>query len=193
MKIIDCSGLSCPKPVIMTKKEMDSIATGEFEVIVDNVAARDNVSKYVNNEGHSCTVVEKDGKFSIIVKKEECVVCNKLIDDDDNLVIFIGSDKFGQGDDKLGDVLMKGYLYALTEVDRKPKTILFANSGVRLTTQGSEVLESLKVLQEKGVELLSCGTCLDFYGLKEKLVIGSISNMYTMVDKMNNAKNNINL
>lgn len=193
MKIIDCSGLACPKPVIMTKKEMDSIASGEFEVIVDNVAARDNVSKYVKNEGHSCTVTEKDGKFSIIVKKEECVSCNKLIDDNDNLVILIGSDKFGQGDEKLGNALMKSYLYALTESDKKPKTILFANSGVKLTTKYSEVLESLKVLVENGVELLSCGTCLDFYGLKEKLVIGSITNMYTIVDKMNNAANTIKL
>lgn len=192
MKIIDCSGLACPKPVIMTKKEIESIDSGEFEIIVDNEAARDNVSKFVKNEGHKCAVVEKDGKFSIIVKKEECA-CKVILDDKESIVILIGSDKFGQGDDKLGSALMKSYLYALTESTKKPNTILFANSGVKLTTQGSEVVESLKALEENGVELLSCGTCLDFYGLKEKLVIGSITNMYTIVDKMNNATNTIKL
>lgn len=193
MKIIDCRGLTCPKPVIMTKKEMEAISEGEFEVIVDNEVARDNVSKYVKSEGLECSIVENKGEYHISVKKTknacECMEFNGKT----SIAILIGSNTFGDGDDKLGAALMKSYLYALSESDKKPVTLLFANSGVKLTTEGSEVLESLKALEGRGVEILSCGTCLDFYGLKEKLAIGSITNMYTIVDKLNSASNAIKL
>lgn len=193
MKIIDCRGLACPKPVIMTKKEMESISEGEFEVIVDNEAARDNVSKFVKNEGLECSVVDNNGEYHISVKKTKAACECMDFGDKGSIAILIGSDTFGRGDDKLGTALMKSYLYALSESSKRPATIMFVNAGVKLTTEGSEVLESLKALESNGVEILSCGTCLDFYGLKEKLVIGSITNMYTIVDKLNNASNSITL
>lgn len=110
-----------------------------------------------------------------------------------NLVLLVGTDKLGSGDDKLGAALMKSYMYALTENDIKPKTMIFVNGGVKLTTEGSDVIESLKNLHANGVEVLSCGTCLDFYNLKDKLLVGEVSNMYTIVEKMNKASNTIKL
>ncbi|SHH32790.1 sulfurtransferase-like selenium metabolism protein YedF [Clostridium grantii] len=111
----------------------------------------------------------------------------------DNLVISITDDVLGGGDMELGKTLMKSYIYALTEVDPKPNTIIFINKGVFLATENSPVLESLKTLEDQGVEILSCGTCLNFYELKEKLMAGTVSNMYTIVEKLNKARNSIKI
>jgi len=100
---------------------------------------------------------------------------------DDLFTIFLASDRIGQGDDELGALLMKGFLYAVAESDAKPVRMIFMNSGVKLTVEGSTQLENLRRLQEAGVDMLSCGTCLDFYGLKEKLAVGRVSNMYEIV------------
>ena len=112
---------------------------------------------------------------------------------DENLVIVIGNDKLGLGDDELGTLLMKSYIFALSESDRLPSDIIFLNGGVKLAVEGSDCLTSIKALSEKGVNILCCGTCLDFYGLKEKLGVGEITNMYTIVEKMNTAANTIKL
>jgi selenium metabolism protein YedF len=114
-------------------------------------------------------------------------------DTDARPVILVASEFLGAGDDKLGSMLMKSYMYALTESDVKPKTMLFLNSGVKLTTEGSDSLESIKTLESQGVEIMSCGTCLDFYGLKEKLAVGQVTNMYSIVEKTNGSSNTIRI
>lgn len=189
-KIIDCKGMACPKPVIMTKKELDSVESGEVTTIVDNDAARQNLQKLGESLGCTSKVEDKDGLFHVTITKTSSQV---ITGGDKNLVVLITSDKFGSGDDTLGTALMKSYMYALSESDVTPSTIAFLNGGVKLTTEGSDVLESVRRLEEKGAEIISCGTCLDFYGLKEKLVVGKVSNMYTIVEKMNNASNTIRL
>ncbi len=108
-----------------------------------------------------------------------------------NQVIIIGNDKFGKGNDELGEILIKGYIYSLMECAPFPKAILFLNAGVKLTVESSPVVDNLRILESKGVEILSCGTCLDFYNLKDKLCVGGVSNMYAMVEMMNNANNTI--
>lgn len=193
MKKLDCSGLACPKPVIMTKKELEGMESGELEVIVDNDAARENVSKLVKSMGLNYEVFEKEKLFHIIIKKDKSGCECEIEQKSDRPVILIGSDKFGVGDDKLGAALMKSYLYALTEAEIKPKTMLFVNGGVKLVIEGSDVLESVKTLESMGVEIFACGTCLDFYNIKDKLSVGSITNMYTIVEKMNSASNTIKL
>ena len=193
MKTIDCRGMKCPKPVIITKKEIENINEGTLEVIVDNDAAKENVSKYAKSIGLNSSVEEKDGFFYIKINKEASSCCKTINFNDNQPVIIITSDKFGTGDDKLGAALMKSYIYALTESDVKPKSLLFLNGGVKLTTEGSDVIESLKALEGAGVEIMSCGTCLDFYNLKEKLVAGTVTNMYTIVEKMNGASNTIKI
>ncbi len=110
-----------------------------------------------------------------------------------DLVLFVGSDKLGEGSDELGSILMKGYFYTLTENKPYPKSILFVNRGVLLTIEESEVLDHIRVLESEGVEILSCGTCLDYYHIKDKLAVGGVTNMYTIVDTMNNAKNTVKL
>lgn len=200
MKTLDCRGLACPKPVIMTKKEIEAMQGGELEVIVDNTAAKENVSKFVKNLGMEYEIKEIDNLYHIVVKKSGEDIVEKPIASDSptienskNLVILVTNDKMGLGDDKLGSALMKSYMFAMTESDSKPTAILFLNAGVKLTVEGSDVLESLHTLEKAGVEILSCGTCLDFYNLKEKLSVGSVTNMYTIVEKMNNASNTIKL
>ncbi len=105
------------------------------------------------------------------------------------VVVAIGSAEMGNGDPKLGKILMKSFLYSLTQLDALPQTMLFFNGGVRMTTEGSESIEDLKALEAQGVEILSCGTCLDFYGLKDKLRVGGITNMYVIAQTMAEASN----
>jgi len=193
-KTIDCKGLACPKPVIMTKKELEAITEGEIEVIVDNEAARENVSKLLKSQGLEPKVEEKEGFFYISAEKKAGCGCKVMnAQEETRPVILVASEFLGVGDDKLGAMLMKSYMYALTESDVKPKTMLFINGGVKLTTEGSDVLESLKTLEGQGVEIMSCGTCLDFYGLKEKLAVGQVTNMYTIVEKTSSSSNTIRI
>jgi len=193
MNIIDCKGLKCPQPVINTKKHFDSIVSGEAEVIVDNEVAKNNISKFCNSNNLKYNVEEKEGLYHIKITKEECGCETMEFDNKDVLAILISGDKLGTGDDTLGTTLMKSYLYALSESDKLPADLLFLNSGVKLVSEGSEVLDSLKKLKERGVNISSCGICLDFYGLKDKLVVGEITNMYTIIEKMNTASNTIKL
>lgn len=192
MNILDYTGLKCPQPVINTKKYFDAIDSGEAEVIVDNEVAKNNISKFCNSNNLAYEAIEKDGLYHIKVTKENCS-CQVMDFKDASLVILIGSDKLGSGDDNLGATLMKSYMYALSESDKLPNDILFINSGVKLVAEGSEVVDSLKKLKERGVNIASCGVCLDFYKLKEKIGVGEITNMYTIIEKMDNAGNTIKL
>lgn len=189
---IDCKGLKCPQPVINTKKYFDAIEEGEATVIVDNEVSKNNVVKFAESNGFSSSVEEKDNLYYIVVTKGSCS-CKPMSFDTKKLTIVISTDKMGLGDDKLGATLMKSYLYALSESDNLPSDLLFLNAGVKLTVEGSDSLDSIKKLAEKGVNILSCGTCLDFYDLKEKLAVGEITNMYTIVEKMNSSDNTIKL
>ncbi len=110
-----------------------------------------------------------------------------------NQVIVFGSDKFGEGNAELGEILIKGYIYSLMECPPYPKAMLFINSGVKLTALDSPVIEDLRELESKGVEILSCGTCLDFYNIKDKLCVGGVTNMYAIVEMMNSAGNTIKI
>lgn len=192
MNIIDCKGLKCPQPVINTKKYFDSVESGEAEIIVDNEVAKNNISKFCQNNNIKFSVEEKEGFYHIKAVKEasSCEVANL---DKSTLVILITSDKLGNGDDTLGATLMKSYLYALSESDKLPTDLLFLNSGVKLAAEGSAVLDSLKKLEERGVNIASCGVCLDFYGIKEALAAGEVTNMYSIIEKTNTAGNTIKI
>jgi len=188
--IIDCKGLKCPLPVITTKKYFDSLEEGSATIIVDNDVANSIISKFAQSNGFDYSSEQKDGVYHIKISKSSCA-CKPMDFSAEKLVILIGSDKLGLGDDELGAILMKSYLFALSESDKLPSDILFLNGGVKLVVEGSDAILSVKALSEKGVNILSCGTCLDFYGLKNKLAIGEITNMYTIVEIMNAASNTI--
>ena len=176
---------------INTKKYFDGIKEGEAEVIVDNEVSKSNVEKFSKNSGFDVEVKNNDGQFSLFIKKS---LGNNKEDktDEKNFVIVISSNEFGNGDPVLGKTLMKSYIYALTEAEEKPKNLIFLNSGVNLTVTESNVLESLEALKNSGTNIYSCGACLDFYGLTDK-VTGEITNMYAIVDMMNKADKVIKL
>lgn len=192
MREIDLRGLKCPEPVIRTKKALEDLDDDIIVSIVDNVTAKENVIRLVSNLNLKYEIEEKDNCFYISIEKTNGNI--KVVEAEGNeIAIVITNDKLGAGNDELGKVLMKSYLYALTESYPMPKVIMFLNAGVKLTTEGSDVLDNLEKLVDGGTEIISCGTCLDFYGLKEKLKVGIIGNMYTIVEKMNSAGKAINI
>lgn len=176
---IDARGLMCPQPVLMTKKKLEEIDSGTFNVIVDNKPSSQNVVRFAKNAGCIAEVEEKDGTYIIHVTKG----ASRAVPDENTekeIVVFIRSDTVGRGDDELGTILMRSFIPTLLEIDERPKKIVFMNSGVKLTAEGSPVLEHLQALEREGVVLLVCGTCLDFFGLKGKVKVGSISNMFEL-------------
>ena len=187
-KIIDARGLACPQPVVLTKKGLED--SDQLTTIVDNSAAVENVTKLAKSKGCTVQVEEKEGDYLHISKS----CCDVLAsnEEQEKAVVLITSNLFGQGEEELGKTLMKSFLYALTQVENI-KQMIFMNSGVFLTTEGSEVLESLKTMEESGVEILSCGTCLDYYGLKDKLAVGEVTNMYTAVEAITSASRAVTL
>lgn len=194
---VDARGLECPKPVIYTKKAIEENKGGRVTTIVDNDVAKQNVMKLAKNLGYDVKVTNNNGAFYIDISNDYLNVNSEVLPESKpsfrDLVLFIGNDKLGSGENQLGEILMKGYFYTLTENKPYPKAILFVNSGVLLTIEDSEVLGHIRILESEGVEILSCGTCLDFYKIKDKLAVGGVTNMYTIVDMMNNAKNTVTL
>ncbi len=197
MKIeVDARGQACPKPVIMTKKELDKIEEGIITTIVDNEVAKDNVSKLANSLGCEYKVDKSsDNEYYIHINKGKVKVeANVCIPDTfKDMTIAFASDTMGKGSEELGKILIKSFIYTLTEATPFPSTLIFYNGGVHLTCEGSEVLEDLKKLEEEGVEIISCGTCLDYFKIKDKLQVGEISNMYTIYEKLKNPMNTVTI
>lgn len=194
---IDARGEACPKPVIMTKKELDNMVEGVITTIVDNEVAKENVSKLANSLGYAYNVDKvNDEEYYIHITKgqvEDTGVNMCIPDTLKDLTIAFSSNTMGGGSKELGKILMKSFIYTMTEVPPFPSTLLFYNSGVYLTCEGSEVLEDLKLLKEEGVEIISCGTCLDYFEIQDKIKVGEISNMYTIYEKLRNATNTITI
>ncbi len=188
---IDCRGLACPKPVIETKKKMDLINDGTLIVIVDNEIAKENIRKFAQSKNLQIKIDSKEDDFYLTLTKtqgESVLQDHKESAEEATmkqaLIICIESDKMGEGSEELGDILMKSYLYTLTELDELPEAIIFINSGVKLVVKESPVVNSLKTLERMGVELVACGTCLNYYHLENELAVGTVSNMYTIVEML---------
>jgi len=185
MKIINARKMTCPKPVIETKKAIEKIENGVIRTDVDNETAKINLEKLATNLNCKYTSGEIEGGcFYIEIEKNENSVKSNEDNDNKGKTILIGRARLGEGNDELGEVLMKGFIYTLKEIKPLPKTIIFLNGGVEITTKGSKSIDDLIELQESGVEILSCGTCLDYYNRKDQLMVGEVSNMYTIVEKL---------
>jgi selenium metabolism protein YedF len=186
-KVVDCRGLSCPQPVIQTKQALEK--TGKVTIIVDNPAARDNVSRFGESQGGMVAIDEKkDGIYITIAKskdgkRREKTPATKAASTGP-VVVVIPGDQMGRGEEELGHILIRSFLHALTEVSGRPDIMIFFNTGVKLAVKESEVLEDLQDLEKNGVEILICGTCLDYFNLKEKIAVGQVSNMYTIAETM---------
>jgi selenium metabolism protein YedF len=184
MKEIDCRGMACPQPVLTTKKALDEMEQGEFILIVDNPGSCDNVERFAQSQGAAVDVKEKGNDFYLRIQKKGASEMAESTQKPEKVVVYVNSNLLGVGEEALGTILMRSFLKTLLDLKPTPSKLIFINSGVRLTTEGSEVLESLKAISERGIEILSCGTCLDFYGLKEKLKVGIISNMYDIAQSL---------
>ena len=196
---VNAIGDVCPVPVIKTKNAIKELAgAGTVEVLVDNEIAVQNLTRMADQKGYAVKsekLADKEFKVTITVGD---AALNQSVETDNvscilprtgkkNTVVVISSKAMGHGGEELGTALMKGFLYALSQQEQLPSTILFYNGGASITCEGSVSLEDLKSMEAQGVEILTCGTCLDFYGLKEKLAVGGVTNMYDIVERMENA------
>ena len=196
MITVNAIGDTCPIPVVKTKKAIEALTQPDtVETLVDNEVAVENLKKMAVQKGYSCDSSKlDDGSYSVKLTIE-AVNTDELSDTDealqytcrpaaDNRVVVIRSSYMGEGSEELGSVLIKGFIYALSQQDNPPETMLFYNGGATLTTEDSDSLEDLKSLEAQGVEIMTCGTCLDYYGLKDKLAVGTVTNMYSIVETM---------
>ena len=193
MITVDARGDQCPIPVVKAKQALGQLPEGGLvRVLVDNEIAVQNLTKlgrHQSMEVQSRKLKEKE--FEVVIASDKAMVPQPepeaeacMPDARGDTVVAVGSAVMGSGDDQLGAVLMKGFLYALSQLDRLPDTILFYNGGARLTTEGSQALEDLRNLEAQGVKIRTCGTCLDFYRLKEKLQVGEVTNMYEIAETL---------
>ena len=195
-KIIDCKGMACPLPVVNAKKAAEELNAGDvLTVLVDNEIAVQNLSRFAEHKGFGVSAGKKaDQEYAVVMQisgaaeaaREEEAAC-RMDSRRKGMLVVLSANVMGTGDAKLGTALMKAFVFALTKQDQLPDTILCYNTGASLTCEGADTLEDLKLLESEGVTILTCGTCLDFYGLKEKLAVGGVTNMYDIVERMENA------
>lgn len=199
MKIVDCRGLACPQPVLSTKKALEE-AGPPLVTIVDNEAARENVARFARSQGCLVRIEEEGGCYRLHITRGTepagapappgapapagGIVPTGGTVARGPMTVLLSGDRLGRGSEELGGILMRSFLYTLTQQEDPPGALICVNGGVRLTTEGSPALEELRILEEKGTEILSCGTCLDFFGLKDKLKIGRVTNMYEIVERL---------
>jgi selenium metabolism protein YedF len=182
-KIVDARGLACPQPVVLTKKALEEV--DRLTTIVDNATARENVSRLARNENCEVEVEEKaEGIFLHLTKTGSKETDLDTVPMAGPTVVVVGGDCMGRGSEELGDILVRSFMHTLNEVEPRPDKLIFFNSGVKLTVEGSEVLEDLKALEQVGAEVMVCGTCLDYFQLKDKVAVGHVSNMYTIAEAL---------
>jgi selenium metabolism protein YedF len=196
-KRIDARGKACPQPVLLARKAIDEAPGTVIRVIVDNDGSAENVRRMAESLGCSVRIQQEKDGFHVVAGpgaktaggfaagEPEVPTCDAAgVAPEIRPVVLLGSDQFGEGEPELGRVLMSGFLKTLKEVAPLPAKMIFANTGVRLTTEGSGLLRDLRELEDLGVEILSCGTCLDYFELKEKLGAGRVSNMHEIASAL---------
>ena len=192
--IVDAKGQNCPIPVVMATKALKAMTEpGTLEVLVDNEIAVQNLTRLGTSQGLAVQS-EKTGEAEYVVKMlvntlpgdvSEEAAC--VPDKRGNLVVSVGSDRMGEGSEELGATLIKGFIFAVSQLPELPKTMVFYNGGAKLTVEGAVTLPDLKNLEAQGVEILTCGTCLNYFGIADKLAVGGVTNMYTIVETLANA------
>ena len=201
-KTVDARGLACPQPVIQTRKAMQQ--ADQIVTLVDNETAVTNVSRMASKAGWRVEVKQLGEEFQIEMLQQSAAIQEPVSEpetppagaigaSDSSLVLVISSETMGHGDKVLGDILMRGFLHTIGEIDAKPQTIILFNSGVKLACEGSAMVEDLRELEEAGVQILACGTCLNHFELQSKLGAGQVSNMYDIAETMLGAGRVVNL
>lgn len=196
-KNIDCRGMACPLPVVNAKKASGELRSGDvLTVLVDNEIAVQNLTRFAEYTGFAVSAEKKnEQEYAVTMRisgaapaadaqgKAVCAMDARK----KGMLVVLSANTMGSGDPKLGTSLMKAFVFALTRQDQLPETILCYNTGAYLSCEGADTLEDLKLLEGEGVTVLTCGTCLDFYGLKDRLAVGGVTNMYDIVERMENA------
>ena len=191
-KRIDARGLACPKPVVMTKNALEEMEAGIIEVLVDNKPAVENVSRFARNSGCEVKVQEEGKNFIVeVTKRESSEVSKKEIvrrvepqKTGKGIAILIASDTIGRGSNELGAILMRALFPTLLEASPRPRKLIFMNNGAKLTVEGSIYLDDISKLEKEGIEVFVCGTCLDFFHLKDKVRVGKISNFFEITQTL---------
>ncbi|MCK9459008.1 MAG: sulfurtransferase-like selenium metabolism protein YedF [Proteobacteria bacterium] len=190
-QIIDARGLACPEPVVRARKALIESGAAEITVLVDSDASAENVARMARMTGCEVALEERGGHFGVILKRDARAAaapgdppaapacCGAA-----NVAVLFASATVGHGDDDLGRLLTVAFVKTLKSLSPPPKTLLFMNGGVRLAVEGSELVGALAELEAEGAELLVCGTCLDFFRLKEKLRVGKVSNMFEIASRL---------
>jgi len=189
--LIECQGLPCPQPVLKTKEAIEKNAPATLSVLVDNDAAKVNVSRFLGTQNYATTVENRDGNFLVIGVRNgeaaDCEACEVMSEAElaavgkQKILVFLASDVIGSGDDVLGGKLMYNFLLTLKEMGGELWRIVMVNGGVKLTTPDSPCMDVLKGLEESGVSVLVCGTCLEFFKLSDKSGVGDVTNMLDIV------------
>ncbi len=194
---LDCRGLACPEPVLRCKREVEANAPEAFTVIVDNEAARQNVARFLKGKGYDASVEENGGEFTLgLVKNGAAPAADaapaetargaaaSAAPEQEQVAAFITSDCMGSGDDELGAKLMINFLATLPELGDKLWRIILVNGAVKTACEGHPALEKLRTLEEAGVSILVCGTCLDHFDLLEAKQVGETTNMLDVVTSL---------
>lgn len=183
MNSLDVRGMSCPQPVVSVKKALEA-AQGELRVLLDGGAPRENVRRFAEGRGYQVQEEPFEGAFAFTITGAEKPKQGAASERAGKTVMLFGTDRLGDGPEELGRLLMRNFIMTLVEVAELPDRMLFVNTGVLLTVAGSEVIEALQALGNRGVEVLSCGICLDFFKKKETLAAGGVTNMFTIAESL---------
>ncbi len=197
---INCFGETCPKPVIRAMKALqDPASSGSVRVLVDNTVAVENLKRLASSKQGEVAVDEIEGGWAVEISGVSAQAAENPAGDEAALAeagiacpvpeaapskqpvtVFVGSRALGQGAPELGNILIKGLVYAMSQAEEPPHRIVFFNDGAALTCEGSELVEDVRELERRGCEVLTCGTCLDFHGLRDKLAVGGVTNLYAI-------------
>jgi len=189
-KIVDARGLACPQPVILTKKALADASAESVTAIVDGPTAQANVSRMASKAGWQVTVETQDDGTYLHLSHQGTAAAPlpvgkaEVLSTTGPLVICVSADRVGRGEDELGHILIRGFLHTLNQVSPLPDALIFINTGVKLVTKGSPVLEDLQALADQGVDILACGTCLNYFDLTDQVAVGVVSNMYDIAETL---------
>ena len=193
---VDARGALCPKPLIMTKKQLNQTATGDtFIVLIDNETSKENVERFLVDNGIAFETSAKDGVYTLQVTKTSADLshpaaeeyCRPAPNSNTGYVFCFTDDKMGSGPEELGKILIQGCINTIKELSPPPTALVFYNSGVKMAIEESPVLESLQALEKSQVKILVCGTCANFFQVKDQVKTGIISNMYDILETLSKA------
>ena len=187
MKTLDCRAHKCPHPVVETRKALLAAPGEALTVLVGDEVARENVGRLATSQGYAVSATSTEGGFALALTPSEAPQAVSTAATAGPTVVFVGAETMGSGNDELGRLLLKNFLITLLDLDAAPDAILFVNAGVKLACNGAEVLEALEQLACRGTDIAACGLCLEFFGLKESLAVGRVTNMFDIAQTLSRA------